>query len=65
MRTRYGFCEPCEKRRYATQVAAEEDLARFQAMPRSEKTPVRAYQCHLGWWHLTSQEAPRWEQQAG
>ena len=62
-RYRTRMCKPCAKRRYATQAAAEAVIAHLQATSESDRLPVRTYQCHLGWWHLTSQQVPRWKQQ--
>ena len=48
----------CSKRRYATDIEAKLEIARFQRMddPRRSKLPCRAYKCpDCGGWHLTSQ----------
>lgn len=47
----------CSKRRYATEIEAKLEIARFQHMddPRRGKIPCRAYKCpNCGGWHLTS-----------
>lgn len=54
-------CTPCGKARYATQEAAVAALRRIECLnPTGRRRPVRAYQAECGWWHLTSQPAPRW-----
>lgn len=44
----------CGKVRYATEETARAALDRINAVSSEEKVPVRAYECHNGWWHLTS-----------
>lgn len=58
---RHRICRYCRKRRYATQEAAQAEIARLSGFSARPVTPVRAYQADCGWWHLTSSAVPWWE----
>lgn len=45
----------CGKKRFATDSAAEAYKDWLNSTSQSEVTPQRSYQCHNGWWHLTSE----------
>ena len=47
--------EPCNKVKYGTKKAAEEDLKRIKNSSKKEILPIRAYKCKIcNCWHLTS-----------
>ena len=47
--------EPCNKVKYGTKKAAEEDLKRIKNSSKKEILPIRAYECKIcNCWHLTS-----------
>lgn len=51
MQTKY-----CKKVSYATKEFAMIDIERIRKKPRRKRTPLRAYKCGCGAWHLTSQK---------
>ena len=47
--------EPCNKVKYGTKKAAEEDMKRIKNSSKKEILPIRAYKCKIcNCWHLTS-----------
>lgn len=51
-------CPTPTKKRYRDEIAAKTHLSRIQRHDeRGAKTPIRAYRCACGAWHLTSRPA--------